>query len=80
MEDSYVNVNTVSGSVSLTYDVLCETHINTTSGDISLNVPEDSVMKLDYDSVSGDINGSYSTNSAGVYINIDTVSGDLNIN
>ncbi|MBN2879157.1 MAG: DUF4097 family beta strand repeat protein [Clostridia bacterium] len=79
-EDNYVNVNTVSGSVNLHYDVLCETHINTTSGDISLTMPEDSVMKLDFDSVSGDINGEYSTNSAGTYVNIDTVSGDLNMN
>jgi len=75
-----VSVNTVSGKVIISYDKLCETIVDTTSGDVTLNVPEGSIINLDFDSTSGDINGNYTSNSSGVNVSVDTVSGDLTIN
>lgn len=78
-QNSSVRVDTVSGNVTIVYDALCETKINTTSGDVTLTIPSDSIIDLDYDSVSGDLRGNYNKNSDGVYVYVDTVSGNLNI-
>ncbi len=73
-------IDTISGRVYLVYDILCKTRIDTVSGDVTLDIPNDSIIDLNYNSVSGDINGSYNANTAGVFIRVNTTSGDLNIN
>ena len=78
-ESGNINVSTISGSVKLYYDALCKTNIHTISGDVTLIVPENSKMDLDYDSTSGDISGSYSTDADGITVDVNTTSGDLNI-
>jgi len=78
-EGGKVGISTISGRVKIFYDELCETRVNTTSGDVQLDIPDDSKIDLDFDSVSGDVSGDYNKNSDGVSVNIDTVSGDLDI-
>ena len=74
-----VNVNTVSGRINLVYDSLCPTNINSTSGDVTLDIPSDTKIDLDFDSTTGDVNGDYNKSSEGVYVKVDTTSGDLTI-
>ena len=79
-ECTKVSANTVSGRVLIYYDKVCETIIDTTSGDVTLYIPEGSMLDLDFDSVSGNLNGNYTSNSAGTGVSVDTVSGNLTIN
>lgn len=74
-----VKADTVSGRIHLVYDSLCKTSIDTTSGDITLDIPEGSKIDLNFDSVSGDVKGDYNKSSDGVYVEVDTTSGDLTI-
>ncbi|MEX1376826.1 MAG: DUF4097 family beta strand repeat-containing protein [Eubacteriales bacterium] len=78
-ESGNINVSTISGSVKLDYDALCKTKIHTISGDVMLKIPADTKMDLDYSSISGDISGSYSPSSDGITVDVNTTSGDLNI-
>lgn len=74
-----VAVDTVSGRVNLVYDSLCRTSIDTTSGDVTLDIPDGTKIDLDFDSTSGDAKGDYNKSSDGVYVKVDTTSGDLTI-
>ena len=78
-QDGRVDAHTVSGKITLSYDKLCHTEVDTVSGDVRLDIPENSTIDLEFDSVSGDLNGNYNKNSDGVYVNVDTTSGDLTI-
>ncbi|MFA6948937.1 MAG: DUF4097 family beta strand repeat-containing protein [Eubacteriales bacterium] len=86
--------STVSGEVSLYTDTpLTSGKISTTSGDVSLTIPEISVFKLNYDTVSGGTrialptsyeNGKYYSVNAesgndAADISVDTVSGSLTV-
>ena len=74
-----VDVDSTSGRITLSYDELCETRVNTVSGDVTLSIPADTKIDLDFDSVSGDLRGDYNKSSEGIYIYVDTTSGDLTI-
>jgi len=74
-----VKVDTVSGRINLVYDSLCQTNIDSTSGNVTLDIPDDAKIDLDFDSTSGDVKGDYNKSSEGVYVKVDTTSGDLTI-
>lgn len=81
-----VETDTVSGSVELRFDGCPgDVEVDSTSGDVTLWLPEDAGFELDYDSVSGDLDCDF-PGLKGVYggealfsIDVSTTSGDLNI-
>lgn len=74
---TFVKANSVSGKVILDYNELCKTKVDTVSGNVILSIPEGTKIDLDFDSVSGDVDGNYNKNTSGVEVIINTVSGDL---
>ena len=79
-----VNGSTASGDINLQFkDSLSNTSLSSASGSISLSLPKDIGYKINYKTVSGSLDSSNRELSFGdesSLINVDTVSGDLNIN
>lgn len=87
-----VKMQTISGDVWFSLDdssVLQAIGVSTTSGDVSLGLPFDMGFTLKYATVSGSLdssgyemaqqNGSFIYNGGGCGINVETVSGDLEL-
>ena len=86
-----VRMNTTSGDIwcSVEDPSVQSIGISSTSGDISLSLPYDMGFTLEYDTVSGDFlnsyfemsqqNGKYVCNGGGCEIEVDTVSGNLDV-
>jgi len=72
-----VTLKTVSGNVAVVYNETCPTAIETTSGDIDLALLDKSAIWLEFDSVSGDVDGPVRTDPDGVPFDITSVSGGL---
>lgn len=78
------NGSTSSGDIDLQLrDSLSNTSLNTASGSVALSLPRNLGYKINYDTISGDLNSSNRELSFGdesSLININTTSGDLSIN
>ena len=91
IEAKYVNMNTVSGDMKVTYrNCPKELNMDSTSGDCIISLPKGSDVTAELDSVSGDFSSEFSTRyeDEDVYIigsgkyefSVATVSGDFTIN
>jgi len=78
-----VTGNTSSGDIDLQFkNSLNNTSLNTNSGSVSLSLPGELGYKINYQTISGDLNSSSKLLSSGdesSLINVNTTSGDLNI-
>ncbi len=89
------DIGTVSGSISIIADKLSDDYkLSTTSGDVIVKLPEQAQFVLGYDTTSGSYQSDFKmvynsqsrsqvdgyTNENGVKLEIDTVSGDLELN
>lgn len=78
-----VNGSTASGDIDLQFkDSLNNTSLNTASGSVRLSLPKNLGYKINYRTISGDLNSSNGQISFGdesSLINVNTISGDLNI-
>ena len=78
-----VNGSTSSGDIDLKFrDSLSNTSLNTASGSVALSLPKNLGYKINYETISGDLDSSNRQLSSGdesSLININTISGDLNI-
>lgn len=78
-----VNGSTSSGDIDLQFkNSLNSTSLNTTSGSITLSIPRQLGYKINYETISGNLNSSSGQLSFGdesSIINVNTISGDLNI-
>ena len=72
-----VSLKTISGAIYLSSTAPCATDITTTSGDITIDLPKDSVFQLRYSSFDGDYSGKIITSEEGPLYEISTISGDL---
>lgn len=79
-----VNCNNSSGDVDLQFrSSLNNASINTNSGSVTLSLPRDLGYKINFETSSGDLNsanGLLSFGDESSLINVNTTSGDLNIN
>ena len=60
IDNEDVDVSTVSGDIFIEQDVVSDMKLRSTSGDVRINLPEDSQFYLDISTVSGDINHDFS--------------------
>jgi lia operon protein LiaG len=78
-----VTGNTSSGDINLKFkDSLSNTALSTASGSVSLSFPKNLGYKVNYETVSGDLNSPSNELSFGdgsSLINVNTTSGDLNV-
>lgn len=78
-----VNGSTSSGDIELKFkNSLSNTSLSTTSGSVALYIPKNLGYKINYDTISGDLDSSHKQLSSGdesSLININTTSGDLSI-
>ena len=78
-----VTGSTSSGDIHLKLkDSLSNTSLSTASGDVSLSLPRNLGYKINYETVSGDLDspsGELSLGDGSSIINVNTISGDLNI-
>ena len=78
-----VNASTSSGDIELKFkNSLSNTSLSTTSGSVALYIPKNLGYKINYDTISGDLDSSHKQLSSGdesSLININTTSGDLSI-
>lgn len=85
-----IRANTTSGSVHLTpeTDELSEINVDSTSGDVTVLLPEGTGFSASLDSVSGDFRGNFDARRSGsvylcgdgkIRITVNTVSGDLRL-
>jgi DUF4097 and DUF4098 domain-containing protein YvlB len=78
-----VNGSTSSGDIDLQFrNSLNNTSLNTASGSVILSLPRDLGYKINYETISGDLNSSNGQLSLGdesSLINVSTISGDLNV-
>jgi len=85
-----IELETISGDVwfSVSETALESICAETTSGDVSLSLPAEIGFRLDYSTVSGDLNSSFDTvrqdgktvyNGGGYEIRVETVSGNLDL-
>ena len=78
-----VNGSTSSGDIELKFkDSLNNTSLSTASGSVDLSLPKNLGYKINYDTISGDLDSSHKQLSSGdesSLINITTTSGDLSI-
>ena len=78
-----VNGSTSSGDIELKFkNSLSNTSLSTTSGSVALYIPKNLGYKINYDTISGDLDSSHKQLSSGdesSLINITTTSGDLSI-
>jgi len=78
-----VNGSTSSGDIELKFkDSLSNTSLSTASGSVALSIPKNLGYKINYDTISGDLDSSHTQLSSGdesSLINITTTSGDLHI-
>lgn len=78
-----INGSTSSGEINLhLINSINDISLNTQSGSVSLSLPKGPGYKVNYETVSGDLNSSNKQLSSGdesSIINVNTISGDLNI-
>lgn len=76
--------STSSGDIDLQFkDSLNNTSISANSGSVTMSLPRNLGYKINYDTISGDLNspnGQLSSGDESSIINVNTMSGDLNIN
>ncbi len=78
--DSKVNLKAISGNINVNYDDTATTEIESTSGNVSLSIPENPGIFLSFISDSGNSSDNYNFDVNGrVYI-VKTRSGDLELN
>ena len=75
--DAVLSIKSISGMIEMDYASACETQINSTSGDIFLDIPNEAPIFLTFSSTSGNVSGDVNLQSSGTAYNICTVSGDL---
>jgi DUF4097 and DUF4098 domain-containing protein YvlB len=75
------SVESVSGRLKFEeVSIIQNTRINTISGDVTIIPTEDSSFEVDFDSVSGNLEGKSILESGRFNLDVETVSGDLTIN
>lgn len=79
-----INGSTSSGDIDLQFrNSLNNTYLNTVSGAVTLSLPRDLGYKINYETISGDLNslnGQLYFGDERSLINVNTISGELNIN